>query len=41
MSPQGQGWTRELKTLFIGSTTTAVIRRAQVPVLIAAGRTTG
>jgi len=38
MSPQGEGWTRELKTLFIGSTTTAVIRRAQVPVLIAAGR---
>jgi len=38
MSPQGEGWTRELKTLFIGSTTTAVIRRAQVPVLVAAGR---
>ena len=37
MSPQGEGWTRELKTLFLGSTTTAVIRRAQVPVLIAAG----
>jgi nucleotide-binding universal stress UspA family protein len=37
MSPQGEGWTRELKTLFIGSTTTAVIRRALVPVLIAAG----
>lgn len=38
ISPQGEGWTRELKTLFIGSTTTAVIRRAQVPVLVAAGR---
>lgn len=38
MSPQGEGWTRELKTLFIGSTTTAVVRRAQVPVLIAAGQ---
>jgi nucleotide-binding universal stress UspA family protein len=38
ISPQGEGWTRELKTLFIGSTTTAVIRRAQVPVLIAAGQ---
>jgi nucleotide-binding universal stress UspA family protein len=37
MSPQGEGWTRELKTLFVGSTTTAVVRRAQVPVLIAAG----
>jgi len=37
MSPQGEGWTRELKTLFIGSTTTAVIRRANRPVLIAAG----
>lgn len=39
MSPHGEGWTRELRTLFIGSTTTAVIRRAQVPVLIAAGQT--
>lgn len=38
MSPQGEGWTRELKTLFTGSTTTAVVRRAQMPVLIAAGR---
>jgi len=38
MSPQGEGWTRELRELFIGSTTTAVIRRANVPVLIAAGQ---
>ena len=38
ISPQGEGWTRELKTLFIGSTTTAVIGRAQVPVLIVAGQ---
>jgi nucleotide-binding universal stress UspA family protein len=38
MSPQGEGWTRELKTLFVGSTTTAVVRRARVPVLIAAGK---
>jgi nucleotide-binding universal stress UspA family protein len=41
MSPQGAGWTRELKALFIGSTTNAVMRRASRPVLIAAGRTTG
>jgi nucleotide-binding universal stress UspA family protein len=41
MSPQGEGWTRELKALFIGSTTNAVMRRAHRPVLIAAGRTTG
>jgi nucleotide-binding universal stress UspA family protein len=41
MSPQGEGWTRELKALFIGSTTNAVMRRAQRPVLIAAGTTTG
>jgi len=38
MSPQGEGWTRELRALFIGSTTNAVIRRAHRPVLIAAGR---
>jgi nucleotide-binding universal stress UspA family protein len=37
MSPQGAGWTRELKALFIGSTTNAVMRRAHRPVLIAAG----
>ncbi len=37
MSPQGEGWTRELKALFIGSTTNAVMRRAHRPVLIAAG----
>lgn len=41
MSPQGAGWTRELRALFIGSTTNAVMRRASRPVLIAAGRTTG
>ena len=41
MSPQGEGWTRELRALFIGSTTNAVMRRAHRPVLIAAGRTTG
>jgi nucleotide-binding universal stress UspA family protein len=38
MSPQGEGWTRELRALFIGSTTNAVIRRVHVPVLIAAGQ---
>jgi nucleotide-binding universal stress UspA family protein len=38
MSPLGEGWTRELRALFIGSTTNAVIRRADRPVLIAAGR---
>ena len=37
MSPQGVGLTRELKALFIGSTTNAVMRRAHRPVLIAAG----
>jgi nucleotide-binding universal stress UspA family protein len=37
MSPQGEGWTRELRALFIGSTTNAVIRRTHRPVLIAAG----
>jgi nucleotide-binding universal stress UspA family protein len=36
MSPQGEGWTRELRALFIGSTTNAVIRRAHRPVLISA-----
>jgi nucleotide-binding universal stress UspA family protein len=38
MSPQGEGWTRELRALFIGSTTNAVIRRAPRPVLITAGQ---
>lgn len=38
MSPQGEGWTRELRALFIGSTTNAVIRRAHRPVLITAGQ---
>jgi len=37
MSPQGEGWTRELRTLFLGSTTNAVVRRAARPVLITAG----
>jgi nucleotide-binding universal stress UspA family protein len=37
MSPHGEGWTRELRTLFLGSTTAAVVRRVHVPVLIAAG----
>jgi len=37
MSPQGEGWTRELRALFVGSTTGAVIRRAHRPVLVAAG----
>jgi len=41
MSPRGEGWTREIRTLFLGSTTSAVIRRANRPVLIAAGRKTG
>lgn len=36
MSPQGEGLTRELRALFIGSTTNAVIRRAHCPVLITA-----
>jgi nucleotide-binding universal stress UspA family protein len=40
MSPRGEGWTRELRALFIGSTTNAVIRRADRPVLIAAGQKT-
>jgi nucleotide-binding universal stress UspA family protein len=37
MSPQGEGWSRELRALFIGSTTNAVVRRAARPVLVAAG----
>lgn len=39
MSPRGEGWTRELKALVLGSTTNAVIRRSYRPVLIAAGHT--
>lgn len=39
MSPQGEGWTRDFRALFIGSTTNTVIRRAHCPVLIAAGHT--
>lgn len=38
ISPHGEGWTRELRVMFIGSTTNAVIRRAHRPVLIAAGQ---
>jgi nucleotide-binding universal stress UspA family protein len=38
ISPQGEGWTRELRALFIGSTTNAVVRWAHRPVLIAAGQ---
>lgn len=34
MSPQGEGWSRELRALFIGSTTNAVVRRAHRTVLI-------
>ncbi|WAC05912.1 MAG: universal stress protein [Methanoregula sp.] len=34
MSPYGEGWVRDLKALFMGSTTGAVVRRAQRPVLI-------
>jgi nucleotide-binding universal stress UspA family protein len=31
MSPYGEGWVRDLKALFVGSTTSAVIRRAYRP----------
>ncbi|PKG32446.1 universal stress protein [Methanoregula sp.] len=34
MSPKGEGWLRELRALFIGSTTNAVVRRAHRPVLV-------
>ena len=37
MSPKGEGWMRELRALFIGSTTNAVVRRAHRAVLITAG----
>ncbi|AGB01776.1 universal stress protein [Methanoregula formicica] len=37
MSPKGEGWMRELRALIIGSTTSAVVRRAHRPVLITAG----
>ena len=40
MSPHGEGWSRNLRTLFIGSTTSAVIRRVHRPVLITAGQMT-
>jgi nucleotide-binding universal stress UspA family protein len=38
MSPRGEGWTRELRALFLGSTTNAVVRRAHCPVLVTAHR---
>jgi nucleotide-binding universal stress UspA family protein len=34
MSPLGEGWIRELKEVFVGSTTYAVVRRTELPVLI-------
>jgi nucleotide-binding universal stress UspA family protein len=34
MSPKGKGWLRELRELFVGSTTCAVARRAHRPLLI-------
>jgi nucleotide-binding universal stress UspA family protein len=37
MTPRGEGWTRELRSFVIGSTTNTVIRRVQRPVLIASG----
>ena len=40
MSPQGEGWTRELRALFIGSTTNTVMRNAHCPVLITAAQKT-
>jgi nucleotide-binding universal stress UspA family protein len=40
MSPHGEGWTRNLRTLFIGSTTSAVMRRVHRPVLVTAGQMT-
>jgi nucleotide-binding universal stress UspA family protein len=40
MSPYGEGWARNLLTLFIGSTTRAVIRRVHRPVLVTTGTMT-
>jgi nucleotide-binding universal stress UspA family protein len=34
MSPRGEGWKRELRELLVGSTTSAVARRAHRPVLV-------
>jgi len=34
LSPLGEGWVRELKEFFVGSTTYAVVRRATHPVLV-------
>ena len=34
LSPYGEGWVRDLKALFVGSTTGAVVRKAYRPVLI-------
>jgi nucleotide-binding universal stress UspA family protein len=39
MSPRGAGWTRELRSLVLGSTTDAVIRQTHCPVLVSAGHT--
>jgi nucleotide-binding universal stress UspA family protein len=38
MSPHGEGWMRNIRTLFIGSTTSAVIRRVHRPVLVTTGQ---
>lgn len=40
MSRRGGGWTRELRTLILGSTTNAVIRQARRSILITAGNQT-
>jgi len=38
MSPHGEGWLREVRELFVGSTTDAVVRRAGLPVIIIRGK---
>jgi nucleotide-binding universal stress UspA family protein len=40
MSPHGEGWIRNIRTLFIGSTTSAVMRRVHRPLLVTAGQMT-
>jgi nucleotide-binding universal stress UspA family protein len=40
MSPHGEGWIRNIRTLFIGSTTSAVMRRVHRPVLVTTGHVT-
>lgn len=40
MNPYGEGWVRDLKALFIGSTTGAVVRRAYRPVFIVKNKKT-